>query len=95
MCDKAGQRRSAGHRKFGPYLLVFGTVRIVVLTKLAMPHLEKSGGNVLNISSCASQRFMSARVRPFYGVMKAALDHWTRVMALNCGEKGVRINSIK
>uniref|UniRef100_A0A183C7W1 Uncharacterized protein n=1 Tax=Globodera pallida TaxID=36090 RepID=A0A183C7W1_GLOPA len=38
---------------------------------------------------------MSARVRPFYGVMKAALDHWTRVMALNCGEKGVRVNSIK
>uniref|UniRef100_A0A183CEJ3 NAD(P)-binding protein n=1 Tax=Globodera pallida TaxID=36090 RepID=A0A183CEJ3_GLOPA len=67
---------------------------IVVLTKLAMPHLEKSGGNVLNISSCASQRFMSARVRPFYGIMKAALDHWTRIMALNCGEKGVRVNSI-
>jgi len=59
---------------------------------LALPHLKKTKGNVLNISSV-----MGIRVQPpfvFYGSMKAALDHWTRGFA-QMAAPDVRVNSLK
>lgn len=63
------------------------------LTNLCAPHLMKSVGNVINISSAAS----NAVIYPenfAYGASKAALDHFTRCVALDLAAHGVRVNTI-
>lgn len=68
-------------------------VRAVInLTKLCVPHLEKSKGNVVNVSSVAG-------IRPFpehmsYCMSKAALDQFTKCSALDLASMGIRVNSI-
>ncbi|KAH7722566.1 alcohol dehydrogenase [Aphelenchoides avenae] len=64
---------------------------VVELTQLAMPHLKKTRGNIINVSSsCAIRAFPSVM---FYGLTKAALDHFTRTAALKYGSH-VRVNSL-
>lgn len=65
---------------------------IVQLSKLAVPHLEKTKGNILNVSSIAG-----LRIRPntfAYSVSKAAVDQLTKSAALDLAPKGVRVNAI-
>ncbi|CAJ0580386.1 unnamed protein product, partial [Mesorhabditis spiculigera] len=62
------------------------------LTQLALPHLLKSHGNIVNISSVASE--MTQPAAGFYCVSKAALDMYTKCLALELAPKGVRVNSI-
>ncbi len=62
------------------------------LMQRAMPHLEKRGGNVVNVSSVTG-------VRAFPGVLayctsKAAMDQLTHCVALEMAPKGVRINAV-
>ena len=66
---------------------------VVQLTQLAMPHLERAKGNVISVSSCLALR--QAMDAYFYGMLKAAMDHWTRGMAQKWGPRGVRFNCIK
>jgi hypothetical protein len=74
-----------------PYIaFMFSTVHLCLL---ALPHLEKTRGVILNISSMAG-------IRPFppflfYGCAKAAMDNWTKGFAQICSPRGVRINSLK
>lgn len=65
---------------------------IIELTKLAIPHLEKTKGNIVNVSSDAGSK-------PFkeyyaYCMSKAALDMYTKCAALELGPKGIRVNAI-
>lgn len=65
---------------------------VVLLTKAVLPHLLKTKGAVVNVSSCAG-------IRPFagalsYGVSKAALDQFTKIVALEMAPQGVRVNSV-
>lgn len=64
----------------------------IKLTKLCVPHLEKTKGNVVNVSSVAGlkafQNIMS------YCISKAALDQFTKCTALDLAPKGIRVNSI-
>ena len=66
----------------------------VFLTTLATPHLIKTKGNVVNISSIAGQ------MSPFhpgimsYSISKAALNHFTVCAATELGPQGVRVNAI-
>ncbi|KAH8416780.1 hypothetical protein KR222_004082 [Zaprionus bogoriensis] len=65
---------------------------VVLLTKAVLPHLVQTKGAVVNVSSCAG-------IRPFagalsYGVSKAALDQFTKIVALELAPKGVRVNSV-
>jgi len=63
---------------------------VVQLISLAVPHLEKTQGNIINISSVAA-------IKPYqavYSISKAALDMATRTAALELGPKGIRVNSI-
>jgi len=65
---------------------------LLVLTQLAVPHLIESKGNIVNISSGASLKAVPAY--NFYCMSKAALDHFTRCLAVDLGPKGVRVNSV-
>lgn len=65
---------------------------VVVLTQLAVPHLIETKGNIVNVSSVASTTAVPTALA--YCMSKAALDHFTRCVALDLGKKGVRVNSI-
>jgi NAD(P)-dependent dehydrogenase (short-subunit alcohol dehydrogenase family) len=62
------------------------------LMKLAAPHLERSGGNIVNVSSVTGLRSFPGVLA--YCVSKAALDQLTRCAALELAPRGVRINAV-
>lgn len=65
---------------------------IIELSKLTVPYLEKSGGNILNVSSAAG-----LRVKPemfAYCISKAAVNQLTKSAALDLASKGIRVNAI-
>uniref|UniRef100_A0AC34GPP2 Oxidoreductase n=1 Tax=Panagrolaimus sp. ES5 TaxID=591445 RepID=A0AC34GPP2_9BILA len=74
------------------YLMKVNLRSIVHLTQLAIPYLEKTKGNIVNVSSAGAVRAFPDVT--FYTLTKAALDHYTRNCALMYGSKGIRINSI-
>lgn len=65
---------------------------VAILTNLAVPHLEKTKGNIVNISSVASIRSFPNYLS--YCVSKAALDQFTKCTAIDLAAKGIRVNSI-
>ncbi|XP_005093093.2 3-oxoacyl-[acyl-carrier-protein] reductase FabG [Aplysia californica] len=65
---------------------------IFFLTQLALPHIIKSKGNVVNISSIASENPMFAAI--VYSMSKAALDSYTKSLAMEMAPHGVRVNSV-
>ncbi|XP_021208294.1 uncharacterized oxidoreductase TM_0325 [Bombyx mori] len=65
----------------------------VLITNVAIPHLIKTRGNIINVSSVAADctsitNFVS------YRVSKAALNHFTRCIALELAPHGVRANTV-
>ncbi|MBH0219563.1 SDR family NAD(P)-dependent oxidoreductase, partial [Listeria monocytogenes] len=65
---------------------------VVVLTHLAAPHIVKTKGNIVNISSVAGYRIFQESFA--YCTSKAGLDHFTRAVALELAPHGVRVNVI-
>jgi len=65
---------------------------MVILTQLAIPHLIKTKGNIVNTSSVGSIR--ANALLAFYCMSKTAMDHFTRCLAVELGPKGVRVNAI-
>jgi NAD(P)-dependent dehydrogenase (short-subunit alcohol dehydrogenase family) len=65
---------------------------VFFLTKLAIPHLIKTQGNIVNVSSIAGLR-PYATLTP-YGMTKAALDQFTKCLSLELASNKVRVNSI-
>jgi len=62
------------------------------LTRAALPHLLVSGeGSVVNISSAIGR--VAGRGYAAYGTAKAALSHWTRLVAMDLAPR-VRVNAI-
>lgn len=62
------------------------------LTRAALPHLLVSGeGSVVNISSAIGR--VAGRGYAAYGTAKAALSHWTRLVAADLAPR-VRVNAI-
>ena len=62
------------------------------LMQLACPHLIKSKGNIVNISSVTGLRSFPGVLA--YCVSKAGLDQLTRCAALELAPKGVRVNAV-
>jgi len=65
---------------------------VLLLTHLAVPHLEKTKGVIINVSSVGG-------IRPFppmtvYCMSKSAMDMLTKCLALELGPKGIRVNVI-
>jgi len=65
---------------------------IVYLTQLAIPYLEKSKGNIIMISSIAALKPSPKTV--LYCMSKAALDMFTKCLAVELAPKGIRVNGI-
>jgi NAD(P)-dependent dehydrogenase (short-subunit alcohol dehydrogenase family) len=68
-------------------------VRVIFqLVQAAVPHLEKTRGNIVNVSSVAGLRSFPNVLA--YCVSKAALDQLTRCSALDLAPKGIRVNAV-
>ena len=62
------------------------------LSQSALPHLKRSGGNIINVASSAAL-VAEAYLVP-YATSKAALVHMTKSMAMETINDSVRINAI-
>jgi len=62
------------------------------LMKLAVPHLERSRGNIVNVSSVTGLRSFPGVLA--YCVSKAGADQLTRCAALELAPKGIRVNAV-
>ncbi|XP_039308817.1 3-oxoacyl-[acyl-carrier-protein] reductase FabG isoform X1 [Solenopsis invicta] len=62
------------------------------LTALAVPHLIKTKGNIVNVSSLTGLRSFPGALT--YCMSKAALDQFTRCVALELGTHQVRVNAV-
>ncbi|XP_071978887.1 3-oxoacyl-[acyl-carrier-protein] reductase FabG-like isoform X2 [Engystomops pustulosus] len=62
------------------------------LTHLAVPHLIKTKGNIVNVSSVNGQRSFPGVLA--YCVSKSAVDQLTRCAALELASKQVRVNAV-
>lgn len=63
------------------------------LIQAALPHLEKTKGNVVTISSVSGRDVDFTAPGP-YGSMKAGLIHYTAQLARTLAAKGVRANTV-
>uniref|UniRef100_A0A7E4VHJ4 NAD(P)-binding protein n=1 Tax=Panagrellus redivivus TaxID=6233 RepID=A0A7E4VHJ4_PANRE len=74
-------------------VIVRGAFRLV---KLATPHLEKTKGNIINVSSIASFKKPLESGTDFvvYSMAKAAFDRFTENVNQSLMKKGIRINNI-
>jgi NAD(P)-dependent dehydrogenase (short-subunit alcohol dehydrogenase family) len=62
------------------------------MMQLAVPHLEKRPGNVVNVSSVTGLRAFPGVLA--YCVSKAGVDQLTRCAALELAAKGIRVNAV-
>lgn len=65
---------------------------IYYLTMLAVPHLIKTEGSIVNVSSVNGIRSFPGVLA--YNLSKAAVDQFTRCVALELAPKKVRVNSV-
>jgi len=65
---------------------------LIHLTQLAVPHLEKTEGSVVNVSSVAGTRCFPGIMS--YCISKAAVDQLTRCSALELAPKKIRVNAV-
>lgn len=65
---------------------------VITLTKLCVPHLEKTKGNIVNISSVLGIKVLPNFMT--YCMSKAAINQFTKCSALDLAPKGIRVNSV-
>ncbi|QUI25118.1 SDR family oxidoreductase [Vallitalea pronyensis] len=67
-----------------PYLLI----------KAFLDDLKSTQGNVINMSSYFAKRMLPDRPSTSYSMTKGAIESFTKALAFELGEKGVRVNAI-
>jgi NAD(P)-dependent dehydrogenase (short-subunit alcohol dehydrogenase family) len=65
---------------------------VFVLMQAALPHLEATRGNIVNVSSVTGTRSFPGVLA--YCVSKAGVDQLTRCAALELAASGVRVNAV-
>ena len=63
-----------------------------LLARAALPHLEASGGAIVNLSSTFGHK--AGALLSHYGASKAAIEHLTRCWALELAPRGIRVNAV-
>lgn len=74
------------------YMMDLNLRSVFHLMQLTLPHLLKTKGNIVNVSSVTGLRAFPGILS--YCVSKAGLDQLTRAAALELAPKGVRVNAI-
>ncbi|XP_073416556.1 3-oxoacyl-[acyl-carrier-protein] reductase FabG-like isoform X2 [Dendrobates tinctorius] len=74
------------------HVMNVNTRSLFYLTQLAVPHLSKTKGNIINVSSVTGQRSFPGVLA--YCMSKSAVDHLTRCAALELASKQVRVNAV-
>ncbi len=74
------------------YMMDLNLRSVFHLIQLALPHLEKTAGNIVNVSSVTGLRAFPGILS--YCVSKAGVDQLTRAAALELAPKKVRVNAI-
>lgn len=64
----------------------------VILTQLAVPHLKLTKGNVVNVSSLVGSIAHPGLLT--YSMSKAAINQFTKCIAVELGPFGIRVNAI-
>ncbi|XP_054161164.1 3-oxoacyl-[acyl-carrier-protein] reductase FabG-like [Oppia nitens] len=83
------------HPKFTDRLKSTETLDInatLELTQLAIPYLEKTNGNIIMITANLIERPLRGYLN--YIIGKSALDQATKVLSIELGSKGIRVNSV-
>ena len=73
-------------------IITINLTGVMHLCTAFFPHLEKSGGNIINLDSVVAIR--PALNNPAYTASKAGLKQLTKGLAMKWGRKGIRVNSI-
>uniref|UniRef100_A0A0N5A3H8 3-oxoacyl-[acyl-carrier-protein] reductase n=1 Tax=Parastrongyloides trichosuri TaxID=131310 RepID=A0A0N5A3H8_PARTI len=78
------------------YIINVNLRAVVELSEASIPHLEKTRGNIINISSIAAitPSLTGNGEYTFYSMSKAALDMYTKSLAAKVCSKNIRVNSI-
>jgi 3-oxoacyl-[acyl-carrier protein] reductase len=63
-----------------------------VVTDAAVPHLERTGGSIVFVSSTAGQRGEARHSA--YAASKGALISYTKSLAMELGPRGIRVNCV-
>lgn len=64
----------------------------MTLSEKAIPHLIKTKGNIVNISTTGARRFYP--YHSAYCTVKAGLNHFTRGLSLKYAKDGIRVNTV-
>jgi len=70
------------------------TLSPLLLIRDATPHLVKSKGSIINLSSIAANSHLSIPQHSIYEITKSDLHAITRSLAVELGPQGVRVNTI-
>ncbi|CAJ0578130.1 unnamed protein product, partial [Mesorhabditis spiculigera] len=65
---------------------------LISVTKISLPHIIKSKGTVVNVSSVAGTSAFPGVT--YYCISKAAVDQFTKCLALELASEGVRVNAV-
>uniref|UniRef100_A0A914WR07 Uncharacterized protein n=1 Tax=Plectus sambesii TaxID=2011161 RepID=A0A914WR07_9BILA len=65
---------------------------VLALCQEAIPHLKKTKGNIVNVSSIAGIRAMYTLA--YYSIAKAGLDQLNRILAIQLAQDGIRVNNV-
>lgn len=65
---------------------------VTILTNLAVPHLEKTKGNIVNVSSALGIRAHQDVLS--YAMSKSAINQFTKCCAIDLASKRIRVNAI-
>ena len=67
---------------------------VFVACKFALPHMvEQGGGSIINVSSIAANRYLGVPYTAYY-TSKAGLVQFTRAVAIEYAEHGIRANCV-
>lgn len=86
--DKAG----AGSLEVWDRAIAVNLRGAFLVTDAAIPHLERTGGSIVFISSTAGQRGEARHTA--YASTKGALISYTKSLAMELGPRGVRVNCV-